>query len=105
VGIDVILSPSEPGSVIVSGNRVVVPDATTVACALLFPAGAVVTGNLLAQLQPAPAGGATLPCLILLTDSPAIMVSANLVSFLEYIYPPRATSATTTTWEFLETTG
>ena len=83
LGIDVTLSPSEPGSVIVSGNRVVVPDATTVACALLFPAAAVVTGNLLAQLMPAPDGGTTLPCLILVADTPAIMVSANMVSFSE----------------------
>jgi hypothetical protein len=105
LGIDVILSPSEPGSVIVSGNRVVVPDATTVACGLLFPAGAVVTGNLLAQLQVAPDRDTTLPCLILITNTPAIMVSANLASFTEYIFPPRATSAATTSWEFLETTG
>jgi hypothetical protein len=105
LGIDVTLSPQEPGSVIVSGNRVVVPNATTVACALLFPAGAVVTGNLLAQLAAAPEGSTTLPSLIVLTDSPAIMVSANLATLTEYIFPARATSAAPTSWEFLETTG
>jgi hypothetical protein len=105
LGIDVILSLREPGSVIVSGNRVVVPDATAVACALLFPVGAVVTGNLFAQLRAAPDGGTALPSLIVVTESPAIMVSANVASYTEYIVPARASQAATTSWEFLETTG
>ena len=89
----------------VCGNRVVVPDGTNVACGLLGVAGAVVTGNLMAQLVPALEGNQPLPCLILYTFSPAIMVSANMVTFWEYIMPLRSSQAATTTWEFLETTG
>ncbi len=101
---DVTLSPAEPGSVMVLGNRVAVPDASIVACALLMPAGAVVSGNLFVQQTPAGKKSTPLPCLIVLTDSPAIMVSANVASFFELIVPVRATQATTTSWEFLETT-
>ena len=105
VGLGVALSPDEPGSVIVSGNRVTVPDATTAACGLLFPVGAVVTGNLFAQLAAAPAGSTATWCLILITNSPAIMVAANMVGFFELVLPLRASPATTTAWEFLNTTG
>ena len=106
LGIDVILSRREPGTVIVSGNRVVAPDSSTVACGLLLPAAAVVTGNLLMQLREARDEKTdTQYCLILLTESTSIMVSANVVRFREHILPARATQASTQTWEFLETTG
>jgi hypothetical protein len=105
VGIGAILSPDEPGSVIVSGNRVVVPDATTAACGMLFPAGAVVTGNIFAQLAAAPEGATATWSLILITNSPAIMVSANVIGFFELVLPARTTQAATTSWEFLNTVG
>jgi hypothetical protein len=105
VGIGAILSPDQPGSVIVSGNRVVVPDATTAACGMLFPFGAVVTGNLFAQLALTPEGSAPTSSLILITNSPAIMVAANVISFLELVLPERSTQAAPTTWEFLNTVG
>jgi hypothetical protein len=105
VGIGAILSPDEPGSVLVNGNRVVVPDATTAACGMLFPAGAVVTGNLFAQLAAAPEGANATGSLILVTNSPAIMVSANVISRSEQVLPARTTQAATTSWEFLNTVG
>jgi len=104
IGIGVLLSFDDPGSVIVTGNRVVVPDATSVACGLLAPAGAVVTGNLFVQ-QELPATGAVGQFgLILITASPAIMVASNVVIYAELILPARASQAATTTWEFLNTT-
>jgi hypothetical protein len=105
VGIGALLSPDEPGSVIVSGNRVVVPDATTAACGMLFPAGAVVTGNIFAQLAAAPDGANATWSVILVTASPAIMVSANVIGFFELVLPARTTQAATTSWEFLNTVG
>ena len=104
IGIAVILSTDEPGSVIVNGNRVVVPDATTAACGVMFPAGLVLSGNLLAQQALAPDGGVDTPCLVVISRSPAIMVSANLASFTEAIYLPRSTAAATGSWDFLNTT-
>jgi hypothetical protein len=104
VGLAALLSPDEPGSVIVNGNRVVVPDATTVACAVMFPAGAVVSGNLLAQSVAAPAGTPATPCLIVLSRSPAIMVGANVASFSELVIPQRSPPSTAI-WDFLNTTG
>jgi hypothetical protein len=105
VGIGVVLSLDEPGSVMISGNRVAVPDASIMACALLLPAAAVVEGNLLAQLALAPAATQPLPCLMLLTTSPAIMVGSNMISFVELVLPARTSQAATTSWEFLNTVG
>jgi hypothetical protein len=99
------LSPDAPNSVMVSGNRVMVPDNTTAACGLLFPLGAVVTGNLFVQKALTTDGAATEPCLILMTTSPAIDVSANVTTHGELVLPVRSTPAATTTWEFLNTVG
>jgi hypothetical protein len=103
VGLDAILSADEPGSVIVSGNRVVVPDDTTVACALLAPYGAVVSGNIFVQLVVAGKRARVMPCLAVVTASPAIAISANVVIFTDYIVPQRAAPAATGSWEFLNT--
>jgi hypothetical protein len=105
LGISVNLSLDEPGSVIVNGNRVVVPDASVLACGLNFPVSAVVTGNLFAQLAAAPSGTTATVCMSLITTSPAIMVSANMTSFFELVLPPRTTRAPAAGWDFLNTTG
>ena len=107
IGLAALLSPDEPGSVIVNGNRVVVPDAATIACGVTFPAGAVVSGNLFAQLVAAPAGAVGLPSLVVISRSPAIMVGSNLASFTEWVAPPRPLQPglATTSWDFLNTTG
>jgi hypothetical protein len=103
VGIAVILSPDEPGSVIVSGNRVETPDTTICACSLLLLASGVVTGNLFVQLAAAPARAATLPSLVVLTASPFIMVSSNVVALTsEYVLPTR-TLPPAAGWDFLNT--
>jgi hypothetical protein len=104
VGIGVGLSPDEASSVMVSGNRVVVPDATTTACAVAFPTAAVVTGNLFAQLASNPTGAPGLPALTVMTSTPASMVSANVASYTELVTPSRASAALTTSWDFLNTT-
>jgi len=104
-GISISLSLDVPGSVIINGNRVVVPDASAIACGILFPVSAVVTGNLFAQLAAAPAGSTGQVCMSLITTSPAIMVSANMTSFFELVLPPRTTRAPAAGWDFLNTTG
>jgi len=104
-GISISLSLDVAGSVIVNGNRVVVPDASAIACGLLFPVNAVVTGNLFAQLAPAPYRTKAQVCMSLITTSPAIMVSANMTSFFELVLPPRPRDIGINTWEFLNTTG
>jgi hypothetical protein len=101
-GLAATLSPNEPGSVMVSGNRVSVPDATTAACTLLFPVGAVVTGNMFVQQAPVPSGATSVPCLILLTRSPEIMVSANVVVFKELVVPQRSIQPASG-WDFFNT--
>jgi hypothetical protein len=95
--------PSADGSVLVRGNRVAVPDATTTACGLLLPAAAVVTGNLFAQLQPAPDNSTPVPSLFLGTTSPAIMVAANVIAASDLVLPLRSNAFPQTSWEFLNT--
>ena len=100
---------------IVSGNRVVTPNATIPACSLLFPYGAAVTGNIFVQLAPAPQGGTPLSCLNVVavslpaSGSAAIAVSANVVIgtapapiVAEFILPAR-TLAPAVGWDFLNT--
>jgi hypothetical protein len=114
-GLVAVLSPDEPGSVIVSGNRVVTPNATIPACSLLFPYGAAVTGNILVQLAPAPQGATPLSCLNVVavslpaSGSAAIAVSANVVIGTapapvvpEFILPAR-TLVPAAGWDFLNT--
>jgi hypothetical protein len=97
-----VLSADEPGSVIVSGNRVVVPDTNTVACGLLLPAGAVVTGNLLVQLgKPDYYRGA--PCLFLATGSLAVSVASNVIVASAFVIPVAAAPTGVTIWQLLNT--
>jgi hypothetical protein len=102
VGLGLVLSADEPGSVIVSGNRVVVPDTNTVACGLLLPAGAVVTGNLLVQLgKPDYYRGA--PCLFLATGSLAVSVASNVIVASAFVIPVAAAPTGVTIWQLLNT--
>jgi hypothetical protein len=102
-GIAAIMSFEELGSVMVSGNRVVVPDATTVACALMGPFAAVVTGNMFWQKAVQPDGATGEFALILLAGSTGIMASGNVTVFAELIAPARPAQASTATWDFLNT--
>ena len=105
IGIAVVQSPSdEVPTSIVSGNRVTVPDSTSIACGLLFPAAAVVSGNIFLQLTRS-RGDKTpsLPSLIVLSESNLIQVSANVVRFSETILPARTSPPTTASWDFLNT--
>ena len=108
LGLGALLSPQQAGTVMATGNRVIVPDSQSAACGLLFPAGAVVTGNLFAQLALAPRELASVPCLVLIATLPAIMAGSNMVSFTELVAPgagnARPTQPATTSWDFLNTT-
>jgi len=81
-----------------------VPDSTSIACGLLFPAAAVVSGNIFLQLTRS-RGDKTpsLPSLIVLSESNLIQVSANVVRFSEIILPARTSPPTTASWDFLNT--
>jgi hypothetical protein len=100
-GIVAILSTSQLASVIVNGNRVLVPNGNMPACAV-EAAATVVTGNLF--LQPAATfAPATVSCLIVMGTE--IMVSANVAFPGEMIIPQRTAQAATTSWDFLNTLG
>jgi hypothetical protein len=103
IGIAIAQSPSdEVPTSIVSGNRVTVPDSTSIACGLLFPAAAIVSSNIFLQLTRS-RGDKTpsLPCLVVLSQSDLIQVSANVVRFSEIILPARTSPPTTASWDFL----
>jgi hypothetical protein len=107
-GLGAFLSVAAPGAVMATGNKVIVPSYLTFACALLLPAGCVVSGNLFAQLVAPAEQAASVPALGLLASNPAIMVGSNVCSFWEFVFPAagnaRVTQAATTTWDFLNTT-
>jgi hypothetical protein len=90
--------------VIVSGNRVRVPETDMPACAVVLSEGAVgaaVTGNLF--LQPPPTlKPASIQSLILI--GPEIMVSANVVRSTELVTPQR-TIQPAAGWDFFNTVG
>ena len=103
-GVVVVLSTNQPASVIVSGNRVRVPETDMPACAVVLSEGAVgaaVTGNLF--LQPPPTlKPASIQSLILI--GPEIMVSANVVRSTELVTPQR-TIQPAAGWDFFNTVG
>jgi len=109
VGIAALLSIKAPSSVMVCGNRSLVPTTASFACALVLEAGAVVTGNLFGQLQAATDTRTLQPAFGLLAGTPEIMVGANLISRSEYVFPAAGNARTalgaTTSWDFLNTTG
>jgi hypothetical protein len=89
---------------IVSGNRVTVPDSTSIACGLLFPAAAVVSDNIFLQLaQTRGSNTPNLPSLVVLSESDLIQVAANVVRFSEIILPARTSPPATASWDFLNT--
>jgi hypothetical protein len=102
-GIALGMSFDELGSVMVTGNRVVVPDATTSPCTLIGPFAAVVTGNMFWQKAVQPDGQTGQFALILLAGSTGIMASGNVTVFAELIAPARPAQASTATWDFLNT--
>ena len=103
LGIGVIQSPSDQiATSMISGNRVTVPSQTTIACGLLFPTAAVVSGNIFVQLQE---GGkeTLLPSLVVLSESSLIQVSANVGRWGELVLPARTSPPATASWDFLST--
>ena len=104
VGLAVVLAlGGQPGSVLVGGNRVVVPDGNTAACALLFPLAATVTGNLFSQLAAGRAGVPAAASLVVVAESGLLEVAGNVIHPSSYVLPARATTAATGSWEFLNT--
>jgi hypothetical protein len=105
VGLAVVLAiGGQPGSVMLGGNRIVVPDGNTSACALLFPVAATVTGNVLFQLPATRSDVAAAATLVVLGERklPYFQVAANVSHPSDYVFPPRSAPATGT-WEFLNT--
>jgi hypothetical protein len=103
-GVVVVLSTNQPASVIVSGNRVRVPETDMPACAVVLSegaVGAVVTGNLFLQ-PPSTLKSASIQSLILI--GPEIMVSANVVRSTELVTPQR-TIQPAAGWDFFNTVG
>lgn len=103
IGIGVIQSPSDQiATSVISGNRVTVPNQTTIACGLFFPAAAVVSGNIFLQLQEG-GGKPLLSSLVVLSESSLIQASANAGRFGEQILPARTNPPATASWDFLNT--
>ncbi len=100
-GIAVVMSFDELGSVMVTSNRVVVPDATTSCCTLVGPTGAVVTGNMFWQKAVQPDKKAGRFSLMLIAGSTGIVSAGNVAVFAEYIAPARPAGLDTTGWDFL----
>jgi hypothetical protein len=83
----------------------VVPTAKFFGCALLFPATALVSGNLLVQLADLrQLVKGDVPCLLLIADTPAIMVGANVASLTSFVFPFAPAPTGVTTWQLLNTT-
>jgi hypothetical protein len=105
IGIAVVLSPrDESGTVLLTANRVLTADPQTRAAALLYPAAAAVTGNVLMQTG-AQAQGSVPAFLLFAEQGAAFEVMANVIVANALIHPlARSTSAPTTSWNFLNTT-
>jgi hypothetical protein len=106
IGIGVLFSlDSGAGAVLLNGNRVVTPDASTVAAFLWFPRYAAVNANLF--LQP-PAARTSLPAPAFVLIGARVgrfEVVGNVVRSTAVIQPARATAAPTTSWDFMNTEG
>jgi hypothetical protein len=104
LGIGVLFSlDGATGTVLLNGNRVVVPDARTVAGFLWFPLYAAVNANLFLQ----PAGTKPIvPAFALVGARTSLFeVVGNVVRTAALIQPPRSSSAVATSWDFMNTEG
>jgi hypothetical protein len=101
IGIAMIQSPSDAmTTLVVTGNRVSVPDVNSIACGILFPSAASISGNMFLQL-----GGfekSAKAALIAISQTGILQIGANVVRFEEFILPARTPPATTS-WDFLNT--
>jgi hypothetical protein len=107
IGICVINALSQkgvrsPSTTMVSGNRVATPTYTVPACALVFPGGAVVTGNIFTQATQNPTGAPS-NSLIVFTLTGQLQVAGNVIQYGESIWPVRTLPAPTPSWEFFNT--
>lgn len=96
---------SETGAVFISGNRVYVPNGSSIAAVALWGADTLITGNLFKQIS---LGKGELPCAIFIRDANSQSVlMANLVQLRWFNLPARQVPAAiaTNTWEFLNTLG
>jgi hypothetical protein len=105
IGIGVVFSPNdEEGTVLLTANRVTTADTRTMAAGLLYPSAAAVTGNVLLQIgERAESSVAALG--VVAEKNAELEVTANIVHFRTTLFPPRANSSGTTTWDFLNTVG
>jgi hypothetical protein len=105
IGIGVVFSPrDEAGTLLLTANRVMTADSQTVAAGVLFPAVAAVTGNVL--IQNGAQTDTSAPALGVVSERTALVeVVANVVHAKATVVPPRATSAPTSSWNFLNTVG
>ncbi|MGF6414017.1 DUF6519 domain-containing protein [Paraburkholderia sp. MM5482-R1] len=102
----------DTGTVFVSGNRVDVPNTSSIALSALWAVDTLVTGNLFNQVGAQNAYGAVastgLPCALLVADAAdELMVMANIMHLGLFVAPARAVppGVQTTSWDFMNTTG
>ena len=99
------LERRDVGTAMLDGNRVLTPDAQTVAAGLLFPAFAAVNANVLVQPTLVREGNLA-PAFILMADKASrFEVVGNVIRARMLITPPRSNGAATTTWDFMNTEG
>jgi hypothetical protein len=103
IGIGIVFSPrDESGTVLVTANRVMTSDLRTSAAAILFPAIAAVTGNVL--VQSGTKSATTAAAFVLLAEASArLEVMANVIHANAVILPARSNSGATTSWNFVNT--
>jgi hypothetical protein len=106
IGIAAIFSPrDENGTVLLCANRVLTADPRTTAAAVLFPTAEAVTGNVF--MQPTGEGAkerTQSPAFVSLAEaSVPVEVMGNVIVVASFILPVRASSAATTSWDFLNT--
>jgi hypothetical protein len=105
VGISIVTSLKEnPATVLLTANRVLTADASTVAGSILSPAAAAVTGNMFMQPQTLKS---TVPAFTLYADAETpFEVTGNVIRSASLIVPPsRANPPPTANWDFLNAVG
>jgi hypothetical protein len=94
---------TDTGALVVSGNHVEVPNASSIAFSAEWAASVVVNGNLFNQLKVREK--ALQPCAIIVTnDNDLVAISGNIVNASWRVTPPRSNvPANTSDWKFLNT--